>query len=162
MPSIALLVCKPPIYSIEISVSQVLQHYSCSCRDSNKINIFQGSNHRLFQKSAFQKPRPAEKSILCIYLLKDPSSFFLQFWYARATTADRLPLGVARALGQPSRTGQCTQREYSVLLLKKLSLSTTTTLELKAHPSGTCHCNFSSSAANITWWHSLHLQLRSF
>lgn len=135
---LALPVHKPPSYSIEISSLTGTAASFCSWRVSNKINLFQGSNCRLFQKSASQNQRPAEKPTVCIYLLKDPFPFFLHFYYVHPKqehkTADHLLLGKESALGQPSSTTQRTQREYNALLLKELSLSKTTTLELKAYP----------------------------
>lgn len=70
MPSIALPLHKPAIYSKGISVSQVLWHYFCSCGISHKINLFQGS------KCTLQKKCLTE-SLHC--LLKEPFSFFLHF-----------------------------------------------------------------------------------
>lgn len=73
------IVYKPPIHSIQIWLSGIATVF-CSCRVSNKINLFKDSHCRLFQKRAFQKQRPVEKS-MCIYLLKNPFSFFLHFCY---------------------------------------------------------------------------------
>lgn len=80
MPSIALPVHKP-IYSIETSVSQVLQLYFCSCRVSNKITLFQGSNHRL-SKKCLSEAKACRKIHPYVHLLKDPFSVFLHFCYA--------------------------------------------------------------------------------
>lgn len=72
LPGALLPLHELPIYSKDISVSQELWHYFCSCRVSNKINLFQDSKCTL-QKCLTES---LQKSI---FLSKEPFSFFLHF-----------------------------------------------------------------------------------
>lgn len=72
---------------------------------------------------------------------------------SRTTTADRLPLGVESVLRQPSSIRQCTQRDYSALLLSFLCVWLLFWNWKPVHITAT----YSSSAASTVSWHSLSL-----
>lgn len=73
MPSTALPLHELPIHSKEISVSQELWHYFCSCGVSNEISLFQDL------KCTLQKCLTESLKKKSICLSKEPFSFFLHF-----------------------------------------------------------------------------------